>query len=50
LVKVIEWLANPHSTGRLNMAAEIKDFGKIKFCVFTNAPYWDSPSSGEFIR
>ena len=45
-----QWLANPHSTGRLMLAAKMKDFGKIKFRVFTNAPCLDSPSSGEFIR
>jgi len=43
-------LANPHSTGRLNLAAKMKDFGKIKFCIFTNAPCLDTPSAGEFIR
>jgi len=43
-------LANPHSTGRLNLAAKMNDFGKIMFRVFTNAPCLDKPSSGEFIR
>ncbi len=52
--------ANPHSTGRLNLAAKMNDFGKIMFRVFTNTPWLDSPSSmptfqyggqaGEFIR
>jgi len=43
-------LANPHSTGRLNLAAKMNDFGKIMFRVFTNAPCLDSPSAGELIR
>ncbi len=43
-------LANPHSTGRLNLAAKMTIIGKIMVRVFTNAPCLDSPSSGEFIR
>jgi hypothetical protein len=41
---------NPHSTGRLNLAAKMMIFGKIMFRVFTNAPCLDTPSAGEFIR
>ena len=41
---------NPHSTGRLNLAAKMTIFGKIMGRVFTNAPCLDSPSAGEFIR
>ena len=50
MVYKMKLLSNPHSTGRLMLAAKMNDFGKIKFCVFTNAPCLDSPSSGEFIR
>jgi len=32
------------------LAAKRKDFGKMKICVFTIAPFLDSPSSGELIR
>jgi hypothetical protein len=42
---------NPHSTGRLMLAAKMKNFGKIKFCVFTKELRIKTPStSGEFIR
>jgi len=44
-------LPNPHSTGRLNLAAKMKDFGKIMMRVFTKDLRIESPStSGEFIR
>jgi len=43
-------LPNPHSTGRLNLAAKMKDYGKIMSRVFTNTPWSDSPSAGELIR
>jgi hypothetical protein len=42
--------ANPHSTGRLNLAAKINDFGKIMVRVFTKDLRIESPSAGEFIR
>jgi len=41
---------NPHSTGRLMLAAKMTIFGKIKFCVFTKDLRIETPSSGEFIR
>ncbi len=48
--------SNPHSThrqggagGRLNLAAKIKNFGKIMVRVFTNDLRIESPSAGEFI-
>jgi hypothetical protein len=40
-----QWLANPHSTGRLMLAAKMKDFGKIKVCVFTKDLRIETPSS-----
>ena len=43
-------LSNPHSTGRLMLEAKMKDFGKIKFCVFTKVLRIETPSAGEFIR
>ena len=44
-------LHNPHSTGRLMLAAKMKDFGKIMVRFFTIDLRIDSPStSGEFIR
>jgi hypothetical protein len=55
----IELPLNPHSTGRLNLAAKLNDFGKILLRVFTKDLGMDSPSSrlkniggqaGEFIR
>jgi len=50
---------NPHSTGRLMLAAKMKDFGKIMMRFFTKDFRMDLPSSrlksvggqaGEFIR
>jgi len=32
------------------LAAKMKNYGKIMFRVFTNAPCLNSPSDGEFIR
>jgi len=44
-------LANPHSTGRLMLAAKMKDFSKIMMRALTKDLRINSPStSGEFIR
>ena len=51
LVKdVIRMLANPLSSGRLNLVAKMPILDKIMGGVFTNAPCLDTLSAGEFIR
>ena len=50
-VDEINWLPNPHSTGRLMLGAKMTIFGKIMVRVFTKDLRIESPStSGEFIR
>jgi len=59
MVHKMKLLSNPHSTGRLMLAAKMKDFGKIMMRFFTKDFRMDLPSSrlksvggqaGEFIR